>query len=208
MIRINLLSEQRKPMVASLGKQTQDIISGDPATIWLLGLLGVALLVGLGWYWNLRSQAKRLNEEIAVVQVEVDRLRPIIEEVEEFERQRAELRHKVTVINELKARQQVPVRIMDVISRAVPERLWLTQITQRGNELEVQGLMFNTNALASFIENLDEVPGMTEPVPGPFRRARSRAGGPELFEFTVEFRLETVPVEEADAQPQAQVAAG
>lgn len=209
MIRINLLSEQRKPKVARLGKQTQDFMTGDPATIWLVGLLGLALLIGLGWWWNLRSQIKSLDEEIAVVQVEADRLAPIIAEVEEFEAKRADLRHKVTVINDLKARQQVPVRIMDVVSRAVPERLWLRQVTQRGTRIQVQGLAFNTNAIAALIENLDGVPGMTEPVPGTTRRSRVQgAGTSTIYEFTVDFRLETEPAEdEAGIDQQTQAAA-
>lgn len=205
MIRINLLSEQRKPKVARLGKQTQDLVSGDPATIWLLGLLSLALLVGLGWWWNLRSQIKSLDEEIAVVQVEADRLAPIIAEVEEFEVKRADLQHKVTVINDLKARQQVPVRIMDVVSRAVPERLWLRQVTQRNTRIQVEGLAFNTNAIAAFIENLDGVPGMTEPVPGTTQRSRVRGtAGADVYEFTVDFRLETEPAEgQGDGETQA-----
>ena len=120
-----------------------------------------------------------------------------------FERKRADLNHKVTVINELKARQHVPVRIMDVISRAVPERLWLTNIAQRGSEIRVQGLAFNTNAVSDFIKNLDNVPGMTEPVPGQIRRSRRRAGQTTLFDFTVDFKLETRPVEDEDNQDQA-----
>lgn len=208
MIRINLLSEQRKPKVARLGKQTQDFVSGDPATIWLLGLLALVLLVGLGWWWNLHSQIKNLDEEIAVVQVEADRLAPIIAEVEAFERQRADLRHKVTVINDLKARQQVPVRIMDVVSRAVPERLWLREVTQKGSAIQVHGLAFNTNAIAAFIENLDGVPGMTEPVPGETRRARVRGtAGASIFEFTVDFRLETRRIEDEQAEVETQAAA-
>ena len=208
MIRINLLSEQRKPKVARLGKQTQEVMSGDPATIWLLGLIGLALLVALGWWWNLRGETKKLDEEIAIVQIEADRLAPIIEEVEEFERKRADLQHKVTVINELKARQHVPVRIMDVISRAVPERLWLREVSQRGNQIKVQGYAFNTNAIATFIENLDDVPGMTEPVPGETRQARTRgAVSTPIYEFTVDFRLETQPVESEDGTATTQAAA-
>ncbi len=208
MIRINLLSEERKPKVARLGKQTQEVMAGDPATIWLLGLLGLALLLGLGRWWSLRAETERLDDEIAVVQVEADRLAPIIEEVEEFERKRADLQHKVTVINELKARQHVPVRIMDVVSRAVPERLWLREVSQRGNQIKVQGYAFNTNAIAAFIENLDGVPGMTEPIPGETRRARTRGAlATPIYEFAVDFSLETEPVEVEDGVAQTQAAA-
>ncbi len=204
MIRINLLSEHKKPKVAQLGKRTQDVIAGDPATVWLLGLLGVALIAGLAWYLMLNEKTNRLDAEIAEVQVEVDRLAPIIAEVEEFERKRADLEHKVSVINDLKARQGVPVRLMDIISRSLPERLWLTQVAQRGRRIQVQGRAFNNNAVAAFIDNLDQVPGMTEPVLRESRRGRSRRGGATVYEFSLDFRLETQPIEgQSDVQQAA-----
>ena len=202
MIRINLLSEQSKPKVARLGKQTQEALSADPATVWMLGLVVAALLAGGVWYWQLRSESKQLVAEIAEVQVEVDRLRPIIEEVEEFERQRADLQNKVTVINDLKARQQVPVRILDVISRSLPERLWLTRVQQRRTSVTVTGKAFNTNAIAAFLDSLDQVPGMTEPVLRETKRDR-RSGANAVYDFSVVFRLETQKPEEDNAATQA-----
>ncbi len=203
MIRINLLSEERKPKVARLGKQTQEALAADTATLWLLGILAVSLISGGVWYWRLHSTTESLDTEIAEVQVEVNRLLPIIEEVQAFEKKRAELQNKVTVINDLKARQQVPVKIMDVVSRALPERLWLTQVAQRGTTITVAGQAFNTNAIASFLDNLDQVPGMTEPVLRETRRSRRSAGSNAIYEFSVVFGLRTQQAEDSEGAAQA-----
>ena len=64
---------------------------------------------------------------------ERDELLVYIKKVEELEARREALRHKINVINELKQNQQGPVRIMDEVSRALPELVWLTSSHPQGH---------------------------------------------------------------------------
>jgi type IV pilus assembly protein PilN len=163
MIKINLLAE---------GKRAVTRKSKGPAALerrdigsWLLGLGALlGLLVFAGYWFYLHREIQQKDEEIAVAQREVDELAAIIKEVEDYKIKKAELEHKIGVINQLKANQAGPVRLMDQVSRALPELLWLDSMEVIGTTVTVRGQAFNTNAVANFIENLDKVPEFQEPI--------------------------------------------
>lgn len=163
MIRINLLSEGRRPVVARRTRPTLSLGGQDPS-VYLLGAgLVLGLLVsGLFWFW-LSMQISAKDRSIASAQKEYDELRPYIEEVEAYELQKAELERKVSVITDLRNRQHGPVQIMDEVSRALPELVWLEQMDITGNTVTLRGRAFNTNAVATFLENLSRVAEFREP---------------------------------------------
>ena len=72
-------------------------------------------------------------------QREYDRLKPIIAEVEAFKKKNAELKHKIEVIEQLKANQYGPVRVMDEVSKALPDLLWLTNMSLAGERAHASG---------------------------------------------------------------------
>ncbi len=163
MIRINLLSEGRRPVVARKTRPKLSFGDQDPSTLILGAGLVLGVLIAGIWWLLLNSDLNEINGKVAVAQAEVERLRPIIEEVEQFKAKEATLKNKIDVINDLKRKQQGPVHIMDEISKAVPDLLWLDRMTLQGTFVTLQGQAFNTNAVAAFIENLDRVPDFKEP---------------------------------------------
>jgi len=183
MIRINLVSEGKravasKPSISSVLSSTSDLAR------WLLfGIVGLALVVAIVQFFLLNNAISNKEEEVAIAQKEVDELAPIIKEVEEFKAKKAELQRKVRVINNLKARQKGPVRVMDEVSKALPELLWLTRLDVKPAQIIVTGQAFNTNAVANFIENLDRVPEFQEPV---LKDTTARSGG-GIYNFSVSF---------------------
>jgi type IV pilus assembly protein PilN len=153
----------------------------EPA-LWIIGALLLLALLGVGGWWlKLRSDLNRVNTQIAAAQKEIEELKPILAEVEEYKSKKAQLEHKIQVINELKVNQRGPVQIMDYVSRAVPELLWISRLELRGNSISVRGSAFNTNAVAAFIENLNKVPEFGEPV----LRDTSRRG--QVFTYDIVF---------------------
>ena len=207
MIKINLLAEGR-PRVSKPRKAAGTSLSGEPANLWLVIVLALAVLVIVGQYFRLQSTINSKRDEIAVVQREVDELKPIIAEVEQFELRKAELEHKISVINTLKEKQRGPVKIMDEVSRALPEMLWLTKMVVRGNTITVNGQAFNTNAVANFIDNLDQVDAFAEPVLRDTAQRRNRGSAGEVFSFVVTFSFDPSAAKTADETQPAAEAAG
>lgn len=161
MIKVNLLAEVRAEKVTR-----QPLISLGAANLnnyIILGLLVAGLAVTGFRYWQLDSRLTEIRDETAVNQKEYERLKPIIDEVEAFKKKNAELKRKIEVIEKLKQNQQGPVRIMDEVSKALPDLLWLSSLQLAGNSLTIRGQALNENAVANFISNLASSPFFLEP---------------------------------------------
>src|SRR3954463_2396838 len=181
MIKINLLSEGKRP--AAVRKKSAAKLEGQGVGQWMLlaGILIGLAAFGIAWYLqNQKTTAKQ--QEVAAAQREVDQLASVIKEVEEYKGKKAELERKIGIINDLKANQRGPVRVMDYISRALPELLWLDSMSMRSSSMTVEGRAFNTNAVANFIDNLDKVPEFDEPL---LKSTDLQQGG--IYKFRVDF---------------------
>ncbi|HEX4955859.1 MAG TPA: PilN domain-containing protein [Thermoanaerobaculia bacterium] len=165
MIKINLLSEGKRPTAVRRAKAPSGgKLSRDSLAPLLFGLCFLGSLLGIaGWGWSVWNTQRQLAADIKSAESEVQKLAPIIKEVEDYKQKKAELERKIAVITDLKANQRGPVRVMDEISRALPELLWLTKLEMKGSLIKVTGESFNINAIANFIENLERVPELREP---------------------------------------------
>ena len=192
MIRINLLSEGRRPVVARRQRPKLALGDQDPSIYFLTGGLILGLLIVGVQFFRLSSRIGDLDDQVRTKQAEVDSLREILDEVEEFKQKQADLERKIDVIQDLTQKQQGPVNIMDKVSRALPDLLWLTQMNFRGENVDLAGTAYNTAAIATFIENLSEVPEFKEPDPQDLQRARNQEWN---FRITFSFRPEQLETE-------------
>jgi type IV pilus assembly protein PilN len=165
MIRINLLAvdrEQPRTKRRSVGF----VGLGAAQKITIAASL-IVVLTGLGiswWFWALRQQSARLDQDIADAEAETRRLRSVLTQVQQFEARRAQLQQRVSLIEELRKGQSGPVHMLDSISRSLPERLWLTEMTQTGEELQIRGLSTSLTALSDFVANLESSGYFKRPV--------------------------------------------
>jgi len=187
MIKINLVGERKRPVTPSPAAAAGGFEGASIGNWLLIGLILVGLLVTLGHMWILNGRIEDKEAEVAEAQREVDELEPYIREVEEFKAKKAELERKVEVINQLKTNQHGPVRVMDYVSRALPELLWITRMEVAPTTITVTGEAFNTNAVANFIENLDRVPEFQEPI---LRDTQQRG---EIYTFVIAFNYSFAP---------------
>ena len=179
MIKINLVAEapaaaavktERTPF--SLGAKQGDIV------LMIMLVLG-ALVVGTQWYL-LTSQRSDLQAIEQQRRQERDELLQYIKLVEQLEARREALRHKINVINDLKQQQQGPVRIMDEVSQALPELVWLNKLTLKGSSVVLSGVAMDENAVANYITNINASPYFEEPILKNLARSRG-----ETFSFSL-----------------------
>lgn len=188
MIKINLLSEGKRPTAVRKSKSAE-LLKGQDIGQWLLAVgfvIGVA--VAFFFYWQVKNEREAQLEEIAAAQAEVAALDSVIKEVEDYKAKKAALEQKIGIINDLKLNQRGPVRVMDYISKALPELLWLDRMTMDDSSITVEGRAFNTNAVANFIENLDKVPEFEEPT---LKDTTEQTGG--VYKFAIEFKYSFAP---------------
>lgn len=194
MIRINLIAEGKKQAAPSARKGGGLSIAGENAALWSLLTIVVVALVAYGGYWLLLARDISARDgEIAESQRKVDELQAIIDEVERYTVRKAELQHQITVISELRDNQHGPVRIMDEVSKNLPDLLWLDELTLTAQAVTIAGRSFTTNSIASFIENLDKVSEFQEPV------LKNTTLDGQVYSFQIVFNYQPVPIRAAAA---------
>ena len=160
MIRINLLESER----ASAGKGKGSAGAGSKPSggggggvgpyIPLLATLVVAL-VGCGiLFTTLTSEIETTKTKITAAKAEIEKLKVEKARKDELEQKRKSFTDQVNLIERLKAEQGGPVHMLDEISKALPDFVWLTSITQAGASLKIAGEASTNNAIADFLNNL------------------------------------------------------
>ena len=184
MIRINLLTEAR---AAAAKKKGPALPTGAKLNNLLLvgGLALGAIYIGT-MFLVLHSKNRKLDTEIAQAKEEVARLKSIIDEVKGYEDKKRSLEEKISLINSLKTNQKGPVRLMDEVSKALPDLVWLTDMAMQGDQLTMKGRTLSPNAVATYLENLKKSAYFAEPV---FKNLGREAGpqGIYAWEMTVTF---------------------
>jgi type IV pilus assembly protein PilN len=152
MIRINLLAAEReksKKKAVTLGT------TGQKMTVGCSLLLLLAVLF-VGWrYWAVTRDSNALDAEIAAAQSETSRLHSVILQVQQFEQRKAQLQQRVVLIEQLRKGQTGPVHMLDQISRALPQMLWLTELKQAGGDVLIDGRCTTLTGLSEFVSNLE-----------------------------------------------------
>ena len=197
MIRINLLGGERQ-----VKKRAVAFDIGQRLTL-ACSLILVLAAAGIGyWYWSLQQRSAQVDADIARAQQEQRRLQSIIREVNEFEQQRAALQQRVALIEQLRSGQSVPVQLLDVVSKSIPDMLWLTDLEQKGSDVTIQGQSTTLISLSDFVGNLGGAPLLQKPIEivnstvetvTPTGQADKSGSGVDLIKFTVKATLANGP---------------
>ncbi len=203
MIKINLVREGRA--VRGAGAAPAAITAGVPAVsvgganinnvlIAVFAVLGVLAALGY-WFWNKRTLSQR-QETVAQRSAEAQKLEAIIKEVDQFQKRKDNLQQRIDLINQLKQNQKGPVRIMDQISRDLPDLVWLDSLDVAGGRITLAGRGLNPNAIALFIENIKNDPYFEEPQVGAVTQISTV---PLVYSFDMNFAFTYQPKSAAAA---------
>jgi type IV pilus assembly protein PilN len=58
------------------------------------------------------------------------------------------------VIQSLNAKKTGPVEILDELSLIIPEKVWLTSLNNKGDDLVLEGLALDNTTIATFMKRL------------------------------------------------------
>jgi type IV pilus assembly protein PilN len=184
LIRINLLTVDRER-----AKRKAKFQIGQKVTVGCSLILVAAALVVGWWFWALQRQSADLDQQIADAERERQRLQSVIQQVAQFEARRAQLQQRVTLIEELRKGQTGPVHLLDQISKALPEAMWLTDLRQAGSEITIEGRCTSLNSLSDFVSGLEASNLFERPVEIVDSRVEAATQtSPELIRFQVKAR--------------------
>ena len=202
MIRINLLAVERERTKRKAGVL---IPAGLRVTIAAsLILIGTALLIGW-WFWSLRQTSIKLDDDIAKGELETQQLRSVLAQVQKFEASKAQLQQRVTLIEQLRKGQAMPVHVLDEVSKALPERLWLTEMKEEGGVLTLSGMTTSLTGVSDFVANLQTSTWFKKSVDIIDTQAEANAKSGDLIKFSIKAVIDNPeappPLPPAGAKP-------
>ncbi len=144
MIRINLLPREERVRRAPVS-----------ITRILVAVCAVIMLLAMayGWYW-MSGEVGRLESTIKQTQAELKRYEDLAKQVDKYRAEKKRLEEKIHVIETLVAAQAGPVRLLDEVSKALPNEVWLTTFNRTGKRLEISGIAFSNFNVAGLMTNL------------------------------------------------------
>ena len=154
MIRVNLTGAERATQ-----KRKAAGVPGAPGAVQAYLFLalfggGAALLCAALW-WYESAKIRDLDSQIAVAEKRQKELQAIKVQVDALEAKRATFQKKVDLIERLKAEQTGPVHMLDEISKALPDFVWLTAMDQTGPTVKFTGEATGLTSIADFIAALE-----------------------------------------------------
>jgi type IV pilus assembly protein PilN len=180
MIRINLLSVERERT-----KRGALIPAAQRVTI-VASLIILTTFLGIGWkFWSLHQDSVRVDDELAKGEREMQQLRSVLAQVQKFESSKAQLQQRVTLIEQLRRGQSGPVHMIDEIGKALPERLWLTDLTQKGDDVVLAGMTTSFTGLSDFVANLETSAWFKKPIDIVDSQVTTDAKNGDIFKFSV-----------------------
>ncbi len=157
MIKINLLSPERKEIGGAPGEAASFADDSKEAglNIPMAAAVGIATIGLIAYLFITQSSLlDTKTKERDDMKQRKRNLQDVEETLKKLERTKKELEQKVQLIAELKSRQQDAVKMMDKVSKALPEWVWLTSLSFKTKGVNISGKTIHNNLIADFINNL------------------------------------------------------
>lgn len=152
MIRINLLPREEREQKRSFQLPKMGAI------VPVLVLVGVVALFG-AFSVIQTLQVGRLKADIARAKADAEKLRPQIQTIQELTQKREELQRRLGVISTLDKNRLWRVKLVDELSRCVPDHLWLSNYEEVGtDQVKIDGVTFSNLLVADFMSRLEASP--------------------------------------------------
>jgi Tfp pilus assembly protein PilN len=200
MIRINLLPGQQRPK-----KQVTAASSASLQTI----LLGIGTVAGLGilgglYYVNDRN-LKEAQTKLTSLRDDKDRLERIKAEIDDYQRQKSILDQRIAVIQDLQRNRVGGQELLDVVATTVSrvDSLWLTVLSRRGNQLNIEGTAASISAVANLVTQLKRA-GYFDRVEIKEAKQDERNRAVQVFLFTITADFVLPGSKTAEGQPEGQ----
>jgi Tfp pilus assembly protein PilN len=160
MIRINLLGTPKpknKRAAASAAAVMEMGEVGSPKMKVLI-VLGLAALLNLGYWYRLDRQKQDIAAKMQVAERKNAELADVKARYLERQRQAESYKHRVDVIDQLRAAQAGPVNLLNTIGETVnrTEAVWLNSMKDEGANVDIEGMALSTDAVATLISNLQK----------------------------------------------------
>ena len=145
MIKINLL-----PVRAAKKKETAI------QQFTIAGVVVVLILVVItSLYFVKRIQVSTTKSDIETANNKINELKAKIGKLEELKTLKEQVKKKLDVLAQLRKNKTGPAQRLATLSDLAPEKLWLTNYSESGQEIKISGIAFTEELIAQFMKALE-----------------------------------------------------
>lgn len=145
MIKINLLGD--------------DTVQDNSGTFVIAGYCASLVFAVAILFWMQSAMTARVTSaknETAKLESQLAKLQETTKEVKDLDKKRAELNDKLVVIATLKRNKAGPVRVLDDLNLALPERAWIVEVKENSGQLHISGIALDNQTIATFMKDLGQ----------------------------------------------------
>jgi type IV pilus assembly protein PilN len=153
MPRINLLPwrEQERKV------RRREFVIAAGAAVFAAGIFVLGgKLVYASWTDSQIEKNNLLKKEIVTLDAQ-------IADIQDLENRKQRLVARMEIIERLQRKRPEIVHLFDELARTVPEGVYLTQIKETGNKLEIHGVAQSSTRVSTFMRNIDASVWMDNP---------------------------------------------
>ena len=195
MPRINLLPwrEQERKV-----RRREFMVAAGAAVFAGIVFMGAGKILYQGW---IDAQ----NEKNNLLKREIVKLDAQIADIQDLENRKQRLVARMEIIERLQRKRPEIVHLFDEIVKTVPEGVYLTQIKENGNKLEIHGVAQSSTRVSTYMRNIDASVWMDNPQLQVVESAKDSPTGGSSFTLTAD--KVGVNVEDGSASTVKKVAA-
>jgi type IV pilus assembly protein PilN len=176
MPRINLLpwrEQERKVRRREFG------VAAGAAVFAGVVFMGGGMILYQGWIDAQNAKNELLRKEIVKLDAQ-------IADIQDLENRKQRLVARMEIIERLQRKRPEIVHLFDEITRTVPEGVYLTNIKESGNKLELRGVAQSSTRVSTFMRNIDASVWMDNPQLMVVESAKDSPTGGSSFTLTVD----------------------
>lgn len=164
-------------------------------------VLVAAVVVAFGWDRVVNGQISNQESRNQLLKGEIAKLDKQVEEIRELKKRRKDLLDRMQVIQELQGNRPEIVKLFDEFVRAVPDGVYFTKMTVKGDRISLEGFAESNNRVSALMRKLDASYKFSEP-----NLTKVQANdtlGEDGSRFEMRVKVITAPVE-GDASAKAE----
>lgn len=143
----------------------------------------VVMFVGWALYSGWIDAQNAKNE---LLRKEIVKLDAQIADIQDLQNRRQRLVARMEIIERLQRKRPEIVHLFDELTRTVPEGVYLTNIKENGNKLELRGVAQSSTRVSTFMRNIDASVWMDNPQLLVVESAKDSPTGGSSFTLTVD----------------------
>jgi type IV pilus assembly protein PilN len=177
MITINLLPTKRKPPKKVTELQQQMV----------LGAL-ILVLAGIGFFYfwtQLNNRIDTLQRDKGAAEARIRQQDNMLREVKTVEEERKKVADKIGIIEQLKKNQSSLVHLLDELSKALPQGVNVTALSESNGQVNIEGTAFTNNDIVRFVDNLKASPQLADVFL--LESAQASQEGIEIYKYKLKF---------------------